>query len=160
VQHRERRIVNGPSTAREALIAEAIGDLARLLDRTETIQKAMAESREAFVNAHVQLAAQLGAFDVQVAAITEKAKVEAVKHIFLRTDEAARRMIAAQTQAMTESGQALFKSEIEPALQRLAVPLWHLAKRMDRRWERWLAHAATALTASALSWTVALLWLR
>ena len=153
--------MNRPGTAREALIAEAIGDLAHLLDRAEALQPAMLESCQALVGAHVQLADQLAAFEAHVAALTEKAKVQAVKHILARTDEAARRSVDTQTRAMAEAAQTLFKTEIGPALQRLAMPLQHLVQRVDRPWEQWLTHAATAAVASACTWILAAwLWAR
>lgn len=62
--------MNGPGTAREALIAETIGDLARLLDQAQALQPAMAESRQALVDAHAQFADQLAAFETQVTALT------------------------------------------------------------------------------------------
>ena len=144
-----------PGTVREALIAEAIGDLARLLDRAEALQPAIVESSQALVDAHAQLADQLAAFDAHVSALTEKAKVQAVKHILLRTDEAARQTVEAQTRAMAEAARALFRTEVEPALQRLVMPLRQLVERLDRPWERWLIHAATAVTASAATWMLA-----
>lgn len=153
--------MNRPGTAREALIAEAIGDLARLLDRAEALQPALLESRQALVDAHAQLAEQLAAFEAQVAALTEKAKVQAVKHILARTDEAARRLMDTQTRAMSEAAQVLFRSEIDPALHRLAEPLRQWVQRVNRPWERWLTHAATAAMASAITWAVtAWLWTR
>ena len=45
--------------------------------------------------------------------------MQAVKHILARADEAARRSVEVQTRAMSEAAQALFKAEIDPALQRL-----------------------------------------
>jgi hypothetical protein len=147
--------VSHPGTVREALIAEAIGDLARLLDRAEALQPAFAESRQALVDAHRELADQLAAFDAHVSALTEKAKVQAVKHILLRTDEAARQTVDTQTRAMAEAARALFKNEVDPALQRLVMPLRQLVERLDRPWERWLIHAATAVTASSATWMLA-----
>jgi len=146
--------VNGPGSAREALIAEAIGDLARLLDRAEALLPAMIETHGAIVAAQSQLAAQLDAFDSHVAALAEKAKVQVVKHIIARTEDAARRSQEIQVQAMARAAQTLFRSEIEPALRRLA-------QQLGRPWERWLTYAATAMTASAATWAMALsLWAR
>ena len=68
-----------------------------------------------------------------------------------RTDEVARRSLEAQTRAMAETAQALFKTEVEPAQQRLAMPPRRLAKRLDHPWEVWLTHAATAAVASAIT---------
>src|SRR5206468_2023481 len=96
------------SSAREALIAETIGDLARLLDRAEALQPAMAESRQALVDAHALLADQLASFAAQVTALTEKAKVQAVKHILARADEAARRSIEQQGRAMADAARVAF----------------------------------------------------
>lgn len=153
--------MNQPGTAREALLAEAIGELARLLDRAEALQPAMLESRQSLVDAHTQLADQLAAFESHLTTLTEKAKVLAVKHILARTDEAARRSVDAQTRAMADAAQALFKTQIEPALQRLAWPLQQLVQRVDRPWEQWLTHAATAVVASAATLALAAyLWTR
>jgi hypothetical protein len=153
--------MNHPGTAREALIAEVIGDVARLLDRAEALQPAMIESRQAFVEAQTQLADQLADFETRVSAITEKAKVLAVKHILVRTDEAARRSVDVQTRAMAEAAQTLFKAELDPALQRLAMPLQRLALKVDHPWEQWLTHAATAAVASTATWALAAyLWAR
>ena len=150
-----------PGTAREVLIAEAIGDLARLLDRAEALQPAMLESSQALIEARAQLAGQLAGFEAHVAALTEKAKVQAVKHILARTDEAARRSVDAQTRAMSEAAQALFRAEIDPALQRLAASLRQWVERVDCPWEHWLTHAATAAVASAGTWMLAAwLWAR
>lgn len=91
----------------------------------------------------------MAAFEAHLAGLTEKAKVQAVKHILARTDEAARRSVDAQTRAMAEAAQTLFRAEIGPALQRLAVPLKDMVQRVDRPWEQWLMHAATAALASA-----------
>ena len=38
--------MNPPSTAREALIAEALGDVARLIDRVEALTPAMDKARQ------------------------------------------------------------------------------------------------------------------
>ena len=150
-----------PGTVREVLIAEAIGDLARLLDRAEALQPAMLESSQALIEARAQLADQLAGFEAHVAALAEKAKVQAVKHILARTDEAARRSVDAQSRAMSEAAQTLFKAEIEPALQRLAAPLWQWVQRVDCPWEHWLTHAATAALACAGTWMLAAwLWAR
>jgi hypothetical protein len=143
--------VSGPSTVREALIAEAIGEVAHLLDRAEALERAMAESRRDILNAHTQLSQELA----QLTAVTEHAKVQAVKHILARTDEVARRSVDVQTRAMSAAASALFKSEVEPATQRLAARLEQLAHRIHHRWESWLVLAATAVVSSALTWAVA-----
>jgi ABC-type transporter Mla subunit MlaD len=150
--------MNSTSSAREALIAEALGEMAELLDRVEAVAPALDASRFALINASTELAGQVTAFESRMAGVTENAKTQAVKHIAGRTDELARGTLDAQKQAMEEAARMLFRSEVGPALQRVAAPLQHLADlahRGARPWEHWLTHAATAAVSSALTWMLA-----
>ena len=156
--------MNGPSSAREALIAEALGEVAALLERVEAVAPALDASRLALINASTELSGQVTAFESRMAGITDNAKTQAVKHIAHRTDEIARASTEAQTRAMEEAARMMFRTEVGPALQRVALPLQHLADlahRGARPWEHWLTHAATAAAASALTWALAAwLWAR
>lgn len=150
--------MNGTSSAREALIAEALGEIAELLDRVEAVAPALDTSRQALINASTDLAGQVTAFESRMTGIAETAKVQAVKHIARRTDEIARSSAEAQTRAMEEAARMLFRTELGPALQRVAMPLQHLAELAHRGahpWRHWLTHAATAVLASGLTWAMA-----
>ena len=152
--------MTGPRTAREALIAEAIGDLAVMLDRVEALPPAMDKSHRELVDARTQLATPLSSFEGQVTAQTDKLKLEAVKYIVARTDQAARQMVEAHTQSMSETIRPLFKAAVDAALQRLAASLQHLAERQERL-RRWLIYAAAAVIASNLMLALAArLWVR
>lgn len=159
--------MNHPSTAREALIAETIGEIAALVDRVEALTPALDASRLALVQTLAELSSQVVAFEHRMAATTENAKAQAVKHIARRTDEMARSSLEAQTRAMQEAARGVFRTEVGPALQRLITPLQHLTDLKNlkdkgaRTWECWLTHAATAAVASALTWALAAcLWAR
>jgi len=153
--------VNGPGSAREALIAEVVGDLARMLDRAEALERSMVLSRQALADAHGRLGDQLAEFEAQVTALTERAKVQAVKHILARTDEAARRSIDQQGRAMADAARVACGAELGATMQRLHLALQPLVDMRRRCWERWLAPAAVAATASAVTWvTAAWLWAR
>jgi hypothetical protein len=147
--------VSLPSTVREALIVEVIGEVAALIDRVESVAPSMDTARQELVKSRMELASQAVAFENRMTAITENAKVQAVKHIARRTDEVARESVDMQTRAMEEAARALFRAEIGPALQRIVIPLQHLAARGARPWECWLTHAATAALASAVTWALA-----
>jgi uncharacterized membrane-anchored protein len=155
--------MSGTGSAREALIAEALGEVAALLDRVEAVGPALDGSRLALIHAGAELAGQVTAFESRMAGITENAKVQAVKHIARRTDEITRVSAEAQTRAMEEAARMLFRTEVGPALQRVAMPLQHLADLAHRGahpWQQWLTHAATAVVASALTWALAAwLWM-
>lgn len=146
-----------PSTTREALIVEALGEAEKLIRQVEALAPALDQSRQALADAHSGLARQLAAFEAQVLALTEKAKVQAVKHILARTDEAARRSIELQSRAMADAARVAFGADLGAATQRLQTQ----HERPGRRWEQWLTHAAAAATASAATWTLAvILWAR
>ena len=143
------------TTAREALIAEAIGDVTLLLDRLDALGPTLDEVRQGLAQAAGGLDARLAAFETRMAALTEHAKVRAVDHIVRRTDQVARQALEAQTRAMEEAARAALHKELDPALQRLALPLRQLVQRVNRPWEQWLTHAATAVAASAATWLMA-----
>lgn len=144
-----------PATARELLIAEALGEAAALIERVETLAPALDAARQALADAHQGLADQLAAFEGQVAAITDRAKVQTVKHILARTDEAARRSIELQSRAMADAARVALGAELGAALERLKAVTPEVAQQSPRRWEPWLTHAAAAVAASALTWGVA-----
>ncbi len=146
-----------PNTTREALIVEALGEAAKLIRQVEALAPALDQSRQALADAHSGLAGQLAAFESQVATLTEKAKVVAVKHILAHTDEAARRSADLQSRAMADAARVAFGAELGAALQRLKS----LHERPQRRWDLWLTHAAAAATASAATWMLTVvLWAR
>ena len=151
-----------PSTTREALLVEALGEAAKLIRQVEALAPALDQSRQALADAHSGLQGQLAAFESQVAALTEKAKVQAVKHILARTDEAARRSVELQARAMADAARVAFGGELGATLQRLqqsSIP--PLAERRGWCWVQWLTHAAAAATASAVTWALALMpWAR
>lgn len=146
-----------PSTTREALIVEALGEAGKLIRQVEALAPRLDESRQALADAYSGLADQLAAFEAQVLALSEKAKVQTVKHILARTDEAARRSIELQSRAMADAARVALGADLGATLQRLQS----LHSRPGPRWEPWLTHAAAAATASAATWTLAItLWPR
>lgn len=149
------------ATAREALLAEALGEVARVAERLEAVVPALDASREALVQSGALLADQLTAFEARMTAVAENAKVVAVRHIAQRTDELARSSSETQTRAMEKAARAMFRDELGPALHRLAAPLQKLSDRRSAPFEGLLTHAAVAVLSSALSWAVAAwLWAR
>ena len=57
--------MNQPSTTREALIVEALGEAERLIRQVEALAPALDQSRQALADAHSGLAGQLAAFEAQ-----------------------------------------------------------------------------------------------
>ena len=134
-----------PSTTREALIIEALGEAAKLIRQVEELAPALDESRQALEQAQSGLVGQLAAFEVQILALSERAKVQTVSHVLARTEHATRIGIENQAQAMAKAASKLFDSRVDPRIQQLARVITHQVDHLSHPWERWLVHAATAL---------------
>lgn len=148
--------MNQPTTVREALIAEALGDIAHLLDRVESLTSATDSRRLALEQASAQLDARLGAFGAGMSSLTHQAKTKAVEHILQRTGEAARQTVEAQTRAMEEAARLAFEAQVEPMLARINASFRQIAHRVDRPWDLWLTHAATAAVSAVFTWLLTL----
>lgn len=147
------------ATAREALIAEAIGDVAKLLREVEAVAPALDETCQALLLANTSLRDELSGFERRMAAITENAKTVTAKHLAARADEAARRSIDQQSRAMADAARVAFGAELGATLQRLQATLQPLIERRVQRWghwETWLTHAAAAALAAGATWALAL----
>lgn len=145
-----------PATAREALIVEVIGDVAKLLREVEAVAPALDETCQALLLANASLRDELSGFERRMAAITENAKTVTAKHLAARTDEAARRSIDQQSRAMADAARVAFGVELGATMQRLQASLHPLTERRGRRWEACLTHAAAAAVASSATWVLAL----
>jgi len=153
--------MNQPTTTREALIVEALGEAERLIRQVEALAPALDLSRQALADAHGGLEGQLAMFENQVAALCEKAKVQVVQHILARSDEAARRSADVQARAMADAARVAFGAELGATLQRLQASAQPAPAPTRSRWESWVTHAAAAVSASAVTWAVAVtLWTR
>ena len=140
------------TTVREALIAEAIGDVGRLLDRIDPLLVSMEQARKAIADAKSDLGGGLKEFQMQVGAFTERAKSNIVQHVVSRSNEVAAQSVEAQTQAMRRAARQLFDDEVGPTLRRLTEALRQIVERTLRPWEGWMTHLATAVTSAVVTW--------
>ena len=148
------------TTAREALVAEALGEVAQGVERLQAVVPAVDASREALTQASAALSDQIVSFEARMAALAENVKGVAIRHIAQRTDELARSVAEAQVRAMQSAAHALFRDELHPALQRLTRSIQD-KQPPAMRLESWLTHGAVAVLASALSWAAAAwMWAR
>ena len=96
-------LMNRSTTAREALVAELIGDVAPLVDRVELLTPTMDKAREAMLEAAWTLDSRLEAFKHEMAAAMEQSKAIAIKDIKLSTYQFAMISIQKQKEAMTDA---------------------------------------------------------
>lgn len=115
----------------------------------------MMEANQALVDASSQLITQLANFEDQVTSLSAKAKVQVVKHVLARVEEANEQAIEQQARAMAEAARSAFDAEVAVVLQQLKSASPQHAAGTDRRWERWLTHMATAAVAASATWALA-----
>ena len=89
--------MKSPQSSREALIAEAIGELGQLLDRVDTLLPAISEVTRQQVEASAQLADQLSDFETQINALGDKVKVHALKQLLALVEAHAVQAMESQT---------------------------------------------------------------
>ena len=139
-------------TAREALIAELLGDFAELLDRAESVSGMMDVSRKGLVDATRALGACSEPFKAHTLETAAHAQKGAVDHIRQHAALIAGQTVQAQTQAMSEAARAVIEREIRPHLSQLVATLHDLVHRTHRgRWETWATYAATAAVSAVFS---------
>jgi hypothetical protein len=146
-----------PSTAREALIVEALGEVARLICQVEGLEPVLVQSCQAVKQANALLNDNLVDFERRMTAIAENAKARAVQHVAARIDDALRRSIDHQSQAMADAARIAFGAQVGSSVEQLRVLLQPLVASRQRRYEAWLTHAATAVAAAVATWMVAVL---
>lgn len=138
--------MSDPTSAREALLAELIGEVAALLDRVDTLVPLLEASRAGFMEASAKLDAHAATVEGRIEALTQASVTHAIKHIARRTDEASRSAVEVQAHAMESSARELFQRELAPALKRLG----QIASDVNRG-ARWWAYGGTAALASVIT---------
>jgi len=148
--------MNGPSTAREALIVEALGEVARLVDRIEALTSSMEAKRQALADASGELGDRLKAFEAGMASIISlKVQASAAEQLVRRAVKASSESIEVQTRAMSEAARQAFAAQLDSTLARLTASVQQLIHRVERPCDLWLTHLATAIASSLLTWFVA-----
>lgn len=150
---------NGKGTAREALIAEAVGDAGKLLDGVERLLPALNASHRALADATFELTRQLADFRPQIASAASKATVLALQAITQQVERAA---LQAQTRcnaAMQEATREIFRVEADRALSRFAKSAAKMQHRSEEgSWDRWVHHACSAAMGALATWGL-MVWL-
>lgn len=139
-----------PPSAREALIAEALGEIAALLDRVDGVVQALELATASATDACARIDARAAAFEASTAALVEASKQHLVRHVAMKTEELGRAAGEAQIQAVGDALGDLFRNELEPLAERLAADC---ARRTagSRGWHRHWAYAAIAIGTSAIT---------
>jgi len=162
--------MNRPTTAREALIAEAIGDAEKLLERVaslttrvesmttkvQALPRTMEQAREEMRQAAFMLDTRLEPFRHHLAAEVAQTKDIAIKTFIGQTSQVAAEEQVRQSHAMILAARAILDRELEPRLRQFGETLHGLVDKADRPWKAWWIHAATVVTSTVCSGWLAL----
>jgi len=138
-----------PSDTREVLIAEALGDFVKVLDRIDAVTPTLKEARDELEVAAARLLGSVEPFQRRIVTMAAETQNRAVAHIVQQVNIVARKTLDEQTCAMQESARKIFNDEVVPPLQRVAGELRQAKLRAQPAWEVWLTHAAAAVTAAS-----------
>lgn len=147
--------MNRATTAREVLIVEALGDVARLLDRIDTMTPAMNSTLRALVKANADLGDRVNAFESHMAALTENAKQKTVEHVVRRTNEVFQQSFEVQSKLMTDSARKILNEELGSTLTWFNETLKRLVERIEKpAWELWWIYVATIVATAGTTFAV------
>lgn len=138
-------------TAREALLAELLGDVAALLDRVDAQSQQMKCVSTALQQSIQGSGNTIAAIHAEVTAISTQAQVKAVAHVVRETYSLQQLGIQVQREAMVEVARTVVAQELANETQRVAATLRQLLRQAQTPWRLWLTHAATAALSAALT---------
>lgn len=141
-----------PATLREAMLLEALGEAARLIQQLQALGPMLERSCEVLVQTDAGLREQLAGIDSRVEALSVKARTRIAEYLPTRADESAR----TQSKAMADAARVAFGAQVGAALQQLQASQvrW---ERAGRRLESWMTHGA-AVGLTSVFWIGAWLW--
>jgi AcrR family transcriptional regulator len=149
-----------PSNSREALIAEALGEFHRLLERIDAVQPRLEDTADRIEQTAATLHADVDPFRKQVVEFFYENQKKAAANASRITGEHALKVFVAQTDELKKSAHAIFAEEVTPPLRQLTAELRAAIRQAHRPWDQWLTHAATAAGTAALSAALAVFLLR
>lgn len=145
----------GANTAREAMIAEMLGDMDAILARFETLPDMVADAEGKIATTVAALEDAGDKYRMAVTAFTEQAKTELSEHFDRKageTGEVLSKTVEEQRAAIQEAARFAFRSEASDKATTLGIALGEAAKEFRRSmWSRLWEHAITALIASGFT---------
>jgi hypothetical protein len=144
------------SDSREVLLAEALGDFVKVLDRIDAVTPTLETTCRRLELTADALQGSIEPFHQRIVELVAKTQKRADDHIVEQANIVMRKTAIEQIAAMQESARKIFKDEVAPPLGRVAGQLREANLRKQPPWETWLTHATAAITAARCTWMLML----
>ncbi|MDC6409540.1 hypothetical protein LOD50_10450 [Xylella fastidiosa subsp. multiplex] len=147
--------MTSPRTTREALMAELLGDVDKLLARVEALPVMVAAAEEKMTSTAKALEDAGDKYRMAVTAFTEQAKTDLSEYLDMKSDQAgliATKTVEEQRATLQEAALLAFQSEASDKAASLSLVLSKAAKDFRRSmWTRLIEHAVIALVTSGFT---------
>lgn len=137
------------SDTREVLIAEALGDFVKVLDRIEAVTPSLENSCSRLELTADRLLVNIEPFQKRIIEMALETQNRADAHIVEQANRVMRKTVVEQTAAMQESARRIVMDEVVPSLDRVAGQVREANLREQPTWTTWLTHAAAAVSAAS-----------
>jgi hypothetical protein len=138
-----------PTDTREVLLAEALGDFVKVLDRIDAVKPTLEKSCGDLKFTADRLLGDIEPFQKRIVGMALEIQDRTLGHITERADFVVRNTTAEQIAAMQASARRIFKDEVGPSLDRVAGELREANLREQPAWKAWLTHVAAAVSAAS-----------
>jgi hypothetical protein len=156
--------MNRMSTAREALFAEALGDMAILIDRLEKLAPVLSAAEKELAQTGNSLVSEVSMFEFRMNGVSDRAAESCLKQIAHQATGVCVETLDQQILAMQSAARELFSKHFDPKVSQVVFQLERLAQLAQPRSDPlmpWLTHGAAFVTGAALTWLVVVaIWFR
>jgi ribosome-associated translation inhibitor RaiA len=140
------------TTAKEALIAELLGELDAVIKRVEVLPGEILGASRSFAEARVALEAASGKFRAAVRDYTDHAKLDFSRQLKLEAEDVGSRMLSQQRSVIQTAAREAFELSATEAATNLAATIDAATKRIERAGgTNWLLVSAVATTSAMVS---------
>ena len=144
------------SDSREVLIAEALGDFVKVLDRIEAVRPALDKGCGELRLATDRLLGSLEPFQKRMLVLAVEIQEQVVAKIVEQANLNVQHTVDVATRAMKETARRIFTDEIGPSLSLVADELRAANVRKVPAWKAWLTHGAAAASAAGCTYVLML----
>lgn len=147
--------MNRMSTAKEALFAEALGDMTSLIDRLEKLAPVLSAAEKELAQTGNSLVSEVSMFEFRMNGVSDRAAESCLKQIAHRATGVCVETLDQQILAMQSAARELFSKNFDPKVSQVVFQLERLAQLAQPRpdpWMPWLTHGFAFATGIVLTW--------